>query len=31
MILIYAKEFPWKKWPEFARFGKENFQIARYL
>jgi hypothetical protein len=31
MISTYAKDFPWKKWPKFARFPIKKFQIIRFL
>jgi hypothetical protein len=31
MILVQAKDFPWKKWPKFARFPKKKgFEIDRF-
>jgi hypothetical protein len=30
MISTYTRNFPWKKWPKFARFPKKEFQIARF-
>jgi hypothetical protein len=31
MISTYSKDSPWKKWPKFARFPIEKFQIIRFL
>jgi hypothetical protein len=31
MISTYKKDFPWKKWPKFARFWKKILAIARFL
>jgi hypothetical protein len=31
MILTYKKDFPWKKWPKFARFRNKILAIARFL
>jgi hypothetical protein len=31
MISTYKKDFPWKKWPKFAKFWKTILPIARFL
>jgi hypothetical protein len=31
MILAQTQDFPWKKWPKFARFPKKKvFEIDRF-
>jgi hypothetical protein len=30
MILSYTNEFPWKKWPKFARFPKRNSKSSDF-
>jgi hypothetical protein len=30
MILIYTKDFPWKKWPKFTRFTNKNSKSSYF-